>query len=120
MPRRLSTPEKATAELGERVRKARANAGLSTQELAEKVGVTSQHVRRIEAGGVQATAIVIARIARALDIPVNHLLDHVRSIEEVANELWAQHGMAKRLAGSRQADFKAKRAILESMGLWAE
>jgi len=34
--------------------------------------------------------------------------------------LWERHGVSKKLEGSWQADFRAKKAILKSMGLWEE
>jgi len=107
-------------ELGRRIRHARDEKHLSIQALADKVNLASQQLRRIEKGEADITAIILARITSALEISCDRFLDHVPSIEQRANELWKKHGMEKRLAGSKAADFKAKRAILQSMGLWDE
>jgi transcriptional regulator with XRE-family HTH domain len=119
----LSRSEKkfTDAELiGESVKKERLRRGLSLQQLADQTGVTHQAIRRIERGGGLAPVIVFARLARALGKDTNTFLSHVRTIEERADQLWDRHGVAKKLEGSQHADFRAKKAVLESMGLWED
>ena len=116
----MSRRKGAIRTLGEKIRAAREAEGLSTQDLADAVGLSSQQVRRIEAGQSEATAIVLGRVGRCLGQPPNELLDHVLTIEEIAERLWEQHSLASKLEGSEAADFLAKKAILESMGLWEE
>jgi transcriptional regulator with XRE-family HTH domain len=93
---------------------------VSIQELADAVGLSSQQIRRIEAGTSEPTAVVLGRIARTLGSPVGGLLEHVRTIEEIAETLWAQHALSAKLEGSEQADYLAKKSILESMKLWED
>jgi transcriptional regulator with XRE-family HTH domain len=107
-------------KLGQKIRKAREDRKLTTLELGERSDMSAQQVRRIEAGETDASAVKIARIARALDAALGDLLSHIQSTEERANELWEKNKLSERLAGSRAADFKAKKAILEAMGLWEE
>lgn len=116
----MSRRKAAINQLGEKVRRAREAKGLSTQHLADTVGLSSQQIRRIESGQSEATAIVLGRIARTLGTYVDELLDHVRTVEEIADSLWEEHDLAAKLEGSQEADFLAKKAILTSMGLWQE
>ncbi len=116
----MSRRKRAILLLGEKVQKAREAKGVSPQQLGDAVGLSSQQIRRIESGRSEATAVVLGRIARVLGTSANKLLDHVRTIEELANGLWEEHDLSAKLEGSQEADFLAKKAILESMGLWEE
>jgi transcriptional regulator with XRE-family HTH domain len=112
--------ETAKAKLGVKIRSAREEKGLSLQQLGELVGLSGQQLRRIEKGTADVTAVVLARIARATGRDLRFFLDHVRTVEEQAHRLWNDHKLDRRLRGSRDADFKAKREILEAMELWEE
>ena len=50
------------AEVGERVRAAREQAGLSQRELAERMGTSQAAIARLEAGGVGATLTTLHRV----------------------------------------------------------
>ena len=115
--KRTTRPEWAK-ELGRKTKQAREAKNLSALELGRQIGISGQQIRRIEAGRAQVSAIVLGQIARKLGVSADVLLDHVRTVEEYASDLWEKHGLAKRIAGSRPVDFLAKKAILESMGLW--
>jgi ribosome-binding protein aMBF1 (putative translation factor) len=54
------------AEVGERVRAAREQAGISQRELARRMGTSQAAVARLEAGGVGATLTTLQRAATAL------------------------------------------------------
>jgi ribosome-binding protein aMBF1 (putative translation factor) len=54
------------AEVGERVRAAREQAGLSQRELAERVGTNRAAIARLEAGGVGARLTTLHRVASAV------------------------------------------------------
>ena len=115
-------------ELARKVRAARVARGLSTQQLADMIDLTSQQVRRYESGKAEPSAIVLMRIVRALEPPkvsdrcgdtlLYQLLDHVRSDAELADQLWTEHKLADKLPQSKSVDFKAKKAILQGMKLW--
>ncbi len=116
----MSRRKREIRTLGEKVEGARIAAGLSIRQLADLVGLSSQQVRRIEAGRSEATAIVLGRVVRALGVSADELLDHVRTLEETADALWQEYELDSKLKGSDDADFLAKKAILESMGFWVE
>lgn len=116
MPKNLSS----AVELGRRIRKAREGRSFQVRRVADLAGVSTQQIRRIEAGQAEASAVTIARIARALGSSCDEFLDHVKTVEEIVEERWAENGLPERLAGSADADFMARRVILESMGLWRD
>lgn len=125
---RLTRGATETKTLAEKLRAARLAKGLSAQELADKVDLTAQQIRRYENALAEPTAIIFARIVRALEKPTpkaKHadtltykLLDHVLNDEELANKLWDEHNLAGKLPESKDVDFKAKKAILKAMSLW--
>ena len=84
------------------------------------MGLSHQQIRRIERGESDVSAVVLARIAQATSKKLQFFLGDIRTIEEQANYLWKRHKLNEKLPGSRDAEFKAKKAILKSMGLWEE
>jgi ribosome-binding protein aMBF1 (putative translation factor) len=62
---------KLAAEVGERIRAAREEAGLSQRELATRMGTSQAAVARLEAGGVGATLTTLHRVARALGLSLS-------------------------------------------------
>ena len=65
---RLRGVEKMMMEFGLLIRKLRTNKGLTQAELGEKVGVSQQHIYRIEAGDIARPFTLIEPLANALDI----------------------------------------------------
>lgn len=116
MPRRVSS----ALQLGRNIAAARVAAGLSVKQVAELAGISPQQVRRIEAGATEASAITIARIARAVGHSCDALLGDVRTIAETVDRLWEEHNLSAKLPGSGKAHFLAKKNILKSMNLWRE
>lgn len=57
------------------MRQARAAAGLTQKELAELAGVQRETVNHAERGKHLPGAETLARIARALDVPIDSLFD---------------------------------------------
>ena len=53
-------------DVGEQIRDAREEAGLSQRELAAKMGTSQAAVARLESGGVGATLTTLHRVAAAL------------------------------------------------------
>lgn len=53
----------------------RAQRGMTQSALAVKAGVARETVRRIESGTVGCRLTTLYRIARALDVPVEELLE---------------------------------------------
>src|SRR5690349_6833259 len=63
------TPAGSTMETARRVRAARAYAGLSVNELASRIGLGLQTIKRIECGKRTARRFEIWAIAEACDLP---------------------------------------------------
>jgi len=66
---------KYLVDLGKRITKLREAAGLSVQELADKVEVSRMHIYRIERGENAASIIVLRRIADALGFGLSDILN---------------------------------------------
>ena len=60
--------------LGQRIRTARLAAGLSQEELAEMVGLTSQHISHTEVASTKISLPALVKIANALHTSVDKLL----------------------------------------------
>ncbi len=67
MPRTHAS-EVAAKVLGDEVRRARAEAGLSQVELARRLGISRSYVSNLEAGRVNVTVGQLANIAGALKV----------------------------------------------------
>lgn len=61
--------------LSERIREARVTAGLKQAQLADIVGVRPQTIWRIEAGQQRPSLEVASRIAQALSVSLDQLLE---------------------------------------------
>lgn len=60
--------------LGQRIRAARLAAGLSQEQLAEMVGLTSQHISHTEVASTKISLPALVKIANALHTSVDRLL----------------------------------------------
>ena len=60
--------------VAERVREQRQARGMSRRELAETAGVSDRYVAQIETGRGNVSILVLRKLARALDVPMEHLL----------------------------------------------
>lgn len=78
-------PKRATPELlrrfGARVRACRLERGWSQEELANASGLDRSYVGGVERGERNVSLINIARIARALGVTVQYLVDEIDSDE---------------------------------------
>ncbi|WP_434974890.1 helix-turn-helix domain-containing protein [Streptosporangium saharense] len=63
------------SEIGERVREARLAMRLSQEQLALEIDLDRTMVSKIEAGSRRLDALELARLARALDMPIGHFLN---------------------------------------------
>jgi transcriptional regulator with XRE-family HTH domain len=62
------------SDLGQRIRQARLDAGLSQRGLAELVGVSFPHISKVEAGRESASTELLARIGEAVGINPDELV----------------------------------------------
>ena len=60
--------------LGQRIRAARISAGLSQEQLAEMVGLTSQHISHTEVASTKISLPALVKISNALHTSVDKLL----------------------------------------------
>ena len=66
---------KITKTICKRIRKYRHEAGLTQEDLAEKVGVSRVYIGYVEQGRNTPTLDVLGKIARALKVKVSDLID---------------------------------------------
>jgi transcriptional regulator with XRE-family HTH domain len=89
-------PDGTQIETARRVRAARAYAGMSVSELAERVGLGLQTIKRIESGKRNARPFEVWAIAEGCDLPRAFFdLDFV----ELCNVAVAQQEMLARIDG---------------------
>ena len=73
--------------LGDKVRFAREQLGLTTQMLAEKAGVSQPYISEIENGNKNPSAKTIMRLAAVLNVPGEFLLrNDVKTLSEMEIE----------------------------------
>ena len=70
----ISIPKPTNAQLGQRVRRTRKILDLKQQELADEVGVTSQHISRIELDLTAPSAETLLRLSQTLGVTTDYLL----------------------------------------------
>ena len=63
-------------KIGQRIRKVRKAHGLSQEELAEKVSISTTHMSHIETGNTKLSLPVFVDIAAALEVRTDDLLDN--------------------------------------------
>ena len=76
-------------KIGQKIRKIRKAHGLSQEELAEKVNISTTHMSHIETGNTKLSLTVFVDIAAALEVRTDDLLDTVAtttstSLDEIA------------------------------------
>lgn len=60
--------------IGARIRDARTDAGLTQEALGERVGIDNKTVHRIEYATADPSLTMLLRIARAVGVPLAHLV----------------------------------------------
>lgn len=63
-------------KIGQKIRKIRKAHGLSQEELAEKVGISTTRMSHIETGNTKLSLPVFVDIANALEVRTDDLLDN--------------------------------------------
>jgi transcriptional regulator with XRE-family HTH domain len=75
------TKEQQAQRMGKRITALRKLAGISQQELADRAGLTRQHIGRIEKGELVSVAYVtILQIAEALGMTVDIVDERLRDL----------------------------------------
>jgi HTH-type transcriptional regulator/antitoxin HipB len=75
-PRRASEPSEAefAVTVGDGIRRARQELGITQADLAERAGLSANYVARLERGELGPSLWVAVRLAEALETPVESLL----------------------------------------------
>ena len=68
-------------KIGQKIRKIRKAHGLSQEELAEKVNISTTHMSHIETGNTKLSLPVFVDIAAALEVRTDDLLDTAAVLE---------------------------------------
>lgn len=80
-------------KIGQQIRKIRKAHGLSQEELAEKIDISTTHMSHIETGNTKLSLPVFVDIATALEVRTDELLDSSSSastsvaLEEISSVL---------------------------------
>lgn len=67
----------ASIFVGQRIKNIRRGKGLTGKELGDKIGLSQQHVSRIENGAVNISVDLIYELSRVLDVTLSDLIDGV-------------------------------------------
>ena len=67
-------------KIGQQIRKIRKAHGLSQEELAEKVNISTTHMSHIETGNTKLSLPVFVDIAAALEVRTDDLLDNSTAV----------------------------------------
>ena len=62
-------------KIGQKIRKFRKAQGISQEELAEKIGISTTHMSHIETGNTKLSLSVFVDIANALNVQTDDLLN---------------------------------------------
>jgi transcriptional regulator with XRE-family HTH domain len=82
-PRPLREIERTVSEIGAKVAKARAERGWSLAQLAERSGLSTAAVHKIEKSGMTPTIASLMKVAAALGKSVGHFVDEVEATRPV-------------------------------------
>ncbi|MCY4781203.1 helix-turn-helix transcriptional regulator [Sphingobacterium sp. UT-1RO-CII-1] len=69
------TQQEFKDKLGSKIFELRTKSGLTQEQLAHKIGKDKQFINRYELEGANPTAYNLYKLARALDVTVDDLLD---------------------------------------------
>ncbi|MDE6221608.1 MAG: helix-turn-helix domain-containing protein [Lachnospiraceae bacterium] len=70
--------------IGQKIRKVRKSRGLSQEELAERIGISTTHMSHIETGNTKLSLPVFVDIASALEVRTDELLLDDSPAERIA------------------------------------
>lgn len=84
--------------IGERLRDSRASAGLSQQDLADRVGLERSMISKLEKGIRRIDAVELTTIARTLDYPVTHFLSSAPEVVSRRTAITEQTGVGENTA----------------------
>jgi XRE family aerobic/anaerobic benzoate catabolism transcriptional regulator len=92
------------SRLGERVRAWRAEHGMTRKTLAGASGVSERYLAQLEAGEGNISVLLLRRVARAMNVPVETLVREEEREEEKPIALLGLRGSGKSALGAKLAD----------------
>ena len=96
--------------LGDKIRNLRKKKGLSQGELADKIGISGNHLSRLERGHYQPSADVLKKVAGVLEVSTDYILSESNSDSP---EVQIQDAsLAERVRMLDQLDDEDKTAII--------
>ena len=66
--------------IGQKIRKTRKARGLSQEQLAEKIGISTTHISHIETGNTKLSLPVFVNLAKVLEVRTDELIYDVKPI----------------------------------------
>ncbi len=88
--------------LGARIKELRKRVGLSQDQLAEKIGIESKYLSRIEVGKRQPSLDTLGHIADSLQVEMKELFD----FSHLDNEATSPKGIESALAGASKEELR--------------
>jgi DNA-binding NtrC family response regulator len=73
----LTSEETINKSIGARLRQLRREQGLTTQQLANRVGVTQSQISQVETGRSAASVVTLYKIAQAFEMSLSEMLEGV-------------------------------------------
>ncbi len=73
----LTTEQTIHKMIGARLRQLRREAGLTTQQLADRVGVTQSQISQVETGRSAASIVTLFKISRALNMTLGEIFEGI-------------------------------------------
>ena len=104
--------EELLGALGERLRALRTSRGLSIEELAARAGTHSSNGGAIERGERNPTVFMLARIADALGLELETLID----FREAASAKELRRRLSARVKGSDSETLRLVLRLLDTLG----
>ena len=92
------------SRLGERVRAWRAEHGMTRKALAEASGVSERYLAQLEAGEGNISVLLLRRVARAMNVPVETLVREDQPQDEKPIALLGLRGAGKSTLGAKLAE----------------
>ncbi|MDD2230203.1 MAG: helix-turn-helix transcriptional regulator [Candidatus Cloacimonetes bacterium] len=97
--------------LGARIKEVRRRVGLSQDQLAEKVGIESKYLSRIEVGKRQPSLETLGLIADSLHVEMKELFDYSHH----DNESTSPKGIEKALEGASKEELRLVYKLIKAV-----
>ena len=71
--------------VGSTIKRLRREKNITQEQLAEKTGLSQKHLSRVESGYHNSSFLVIANIAKVLNVPIDAFVENTENIYENSN-----------------------------------